>query len=110
LPPVAAPPELIEAVLDTLVENSQQAGAGRVRIAAEQAGARVNLRVSDDGVGVPQGQHERIFEPFHTSRRAQGGSGLGLSIARSLLASVDATIISRPTERGGLFEIKIPLA
>jgi signal transduction histidine kinase len=110
LPPVAAPPELIEAVLDTLVENSQQAGAGRVRIAAEQAGARVNLRVSDDGVGVPQGQHERIFEPFHTSRRAQGGSGLGLSIARSLLASVDATIISRPAERGGLFEIKIPLA
>jgi hypothetical protein len=90
LPPVAAPPELIEAVLDTLVENSQQAGAGRVRIAAEQAGARVNLRISDDGVGVPEGQHERIFEPFHTSRRAQGGSGLGLSIARSLLASVDA--------------------
>jgi signal transduction histidine kinase len=105
---VASPPELIEAVLDTLVENSQQAGAGAVRIAAERAGDRVLVRVTDDGPGVPEGQHERIFEPFHTSRRAQGGSGLGLSIARSLLASVDGAIDSRSAERGALFEIRLP--
>ncbi len=105
---VAAPSELIEAVLDTLVENSQQAGAGTVRIAAERRRERVIVRVSDDGPGVPDGQGERIFEPFHTSRRAQGGSGLGLSIARSLLASVGGTIVSRPAERGALFEIRLP--
>lgn len=109
-PPVSAPPELIEAVVETLIENSQQAGARQVRIAAEPKGERVLLRVADDGPGVPPTEHERIFEPFHTSRRAEGGSGLGLSIARSLLASVDATIVSRPTERGALFEISLPRA
>jgi signal transduction histidine kinase len=110
LPPVAAPAELIEAVLDTLVENSQQAGAGEVTIVARRRGARVLLDVADDGPGVPAGDHERIFEPFHTSRRVQGGSGLGLSIARSLLASAGATIESRSADRGALFRIGLPIA
>lgn len=110
LPPAAAPAELIEAVLDTLVENSAQAGAGAVRIAGRPEGGRVILAVSDDGSGVPATDQERIFEPFHTSRRAQGGSGLGLSIARSLLASVGGTIESRPAEQGALFEIALPIA
>ena len=109
-PPVVAPPELIHAVVETLVENSQQAGAREVRILAREAGERVLLCISDDGPGVPASEHDRIFEPFHTSRRVEGGSGLGLSIARSLLASVDATIVSRPAERGALFEISLPRA
>jgi signal transduction histidine kinase len=106
----AAPSELIEAVLETLLENSQQAGAAHVRIAAEKSSGHVTILVSDDGAGVPEGQGERIFEPFHTSRRAQGGSGLGLSIARSLLTSADGTIASRPAKRGALFEIRLPAA
>jgi two-component system, OmpR family, sensor histidine kinase ChvG len=110
LPPVAAPPELIEAVLETLVENSSQAGAGAVRIAARRMSGRVWLTVADDGPGVPPTDQERIFEPFQTSRRAEGGSGLGLSIARSLLASVGGTIESRTAERGALFEIMLPTA
>jgi signal transduction histidine kinase len=110
LPPIAAPPELIEAVLETLVENSGQAGADAVRISARRMAGRVRLTVTDDGPGVPPTEHERIFEPFHTSRRTEGGSGLGLSIARSLLASVGGTIESRPAERGALFEIVLPAA
>ena len=106
----AAPPELIEAVLETLLENSHQAGARHVRIAAEASRSDVTILVSDDGPGVPEGQGERIFEPFHTSRRAQGGSGLGLSIARSLLASVDGTIASRTAVRGATFEIRLHAA
>ena len=109
-PPAAAPPELIEAVVETLVENSRQAGAREVRISARAAGERVILSVADDGPGIPASEHERIFEPFHTGRRADGGSGLGLSIARSLLASVGAAIISRPADHGALFEISLPLA
>jgi signal transduction histidine kinase len=109
LPGAAAPPELIEAVLETLVENSRQMGADEARIAARASAGGLLISVSDDGPGVPDSQHERIFEPFHTSRRAEGGSGLGLSIARSLLASVDGTIASRPAERGALFEVRLPI-
>jgi signal transduction histidine kinase len=110
LPPVAAPAELLEAVLETLVENSRQAGAGRVRIAAARDGTRVRLAVEDDGPGVPPADHERIFEPFHTSRRGEGGSGLGLSIARSLLEACAGTIESKRVGQGACFELVLPVA
>ena len=110
LPLAAALPELIEAVLETLVENSRQLGAGEVRISARREAGALLVAVADNGPGVGDGQHERIFEPFHTSRRAEGGSGLGLSIARSLLMSVDGAIVSRPAKRGALFEVKLPIA
>jgi two-component system, OmpR family, sensor histidine kinase ChvG len=110
LPPVAAPPELLEAVLETLVENSRQAGAARVAIEGRAEGRKVRLLVCDDGPGIPPADHERIFEPFHTGRRSEGGSGLGLSIARSLLASCGGTIESKPAEKGAEFEICLPVA
>ena len=109
LPPVSSPEELLEAVLETLVENSRQAGAGLVRIEGRAEAARVRLTIADDGPGIPEADRERIFEPFHTGRRAEGGSGLGLSIARSLLAACGATIAALPTERGACFEICLPV-
>ena len=105
LPPVAAPEELIEAVIETLVENSRQAGASAVRIEAEAQSGRVRMLLTDDGPGVPAADHERIFEPFHTTRRAEGGSGLGLAIARSLLDACGASIRSLLVERGAAFEV-----
>ncbi|HEX8535304.1 MAG TPA: HAMP domain-containing sensor histidine kinase [Allosphingosinicella sp.] len=107
---VAAPAELVESVLETLVENSQQAGASTVRIGARGEGGSVLLTVSDDGPGISGADHERVFEPFHTSRRAEGGSGLGLSIARSLLASCSGTIVSKASDGGACFEISLPAA
>jgi two-component system, OmpR family, sensor histidine kinase ChvG len=107
---VAAPAELIEAVLETLVENSRQAGAKRVSVSARAAEGRVILEVCDDGPGIAEADRERIFEPFHTSRRAEGGSGLGLSIARSLLAACGGEIVSVPVEKGAAFEIVLPAA
>jgi len=110
LPPVAAPPELLEAVLETLVENSRQAGAGRVAVAGGVEGGKVKLSVADDGPGIAEADRERIFEPFHTSRRGEGGSGLGLSIARSLLTACGGTISVRPSETGAQFELCLPIA
>lgn len=104
----AAPAEVIEAVVETLVENSRQAGATRATIEAAETGRNVRLTLRDDGPGVAPADHERIFDPFHTSRRSEGGSGLGLSIARSLLASCGGTIASIPVERGACFEITLP--
>ena len=108
LPPAAAAPALVEAVLQILVENSAQAGAREVRIAAERRGERLALRVADDGAGVPAADREQVFAPFHTGRREQGGSGLGLSIARSLLASCGGTIVNLPAEKGACFEVELP--
>jgi two-component system sensor histidine kinase ChvG len=110
LPAVSAPPEMLQAVIETLVENSRQAGASHVSISGEARSDRVVLRFSDDGPGIAPADRERIFEPFHTGRRDQGGSGLGLSIARSLLAASAGTITSIATGSGACFEIVLPSA
>ena len=103
---VAMPDALLEAVLETLIENSRQAGAGAVSIRAGAVGEGVTIEVIDDGPGIAEADHERIFEAFHTGRRAEGGSGLGLAIARSLLASCGAEIASRPAAHGAHIEIR----
>jgi two-component system sensor histidine kinase ChvG len=110
VPPAAAPAELLEAVLETLVENSHQAAAKRVAIEGCSRAGKVVLTVADDGPGIAPADHERIFEPFHTGRRSEGGSGLGLSIARSLLASCGGTIVSKASSEGARFEIVLPAA
>jgi two-component system sensor histidine kinase ChvG len=110
LPAAAAAPALVEAVLQILVENSAQAGASEIGIAARHSGGRILIRVSDNGAGVPSADSEQIFEPFHTGRREQGGSGLGLSIARSLLASCAGTIANLPADKGACFEVDLPAA
>lgn len=110
LPKAAAASEMLETVLQILIENSRQAGASEVRIAAEPRSDRLAIRVADNGTGIPPADQERVFEPFHTGRRAQGGTGLGLSIARSLLASCGGTITALPAEQGACFELELPLA
>lgn len=110
LPRAAMPGPMLEAIVGSLVENSRQAGAGRVRLAAKETGGEILLTVADDGPGIPEADRARIFEPFFTSRRAAGGTGLGLPIARSLLASHGGTIALAAAERGTRFEIRVPAA
>lgn len=110
LPPVAAPAATLEMVVATMLENSRQAGAEAVRIAARHAGDAVILSISDDGPGIAPGDARRIFEPFFTTRREEGGAGLGLSIARALLAANKATLDLVPSGKGAVFEIGLPVA
>ena len=109
LPSVAVPPAVIETVLTGLVENSRQAGAARVTISAGAAAGIVRLAVRDDGPGIPAGDRDRIFEPFFTSRRTSGGTGLGLPIIRSLLQAHRGTIMLGQAEAdGAVFLLTLP--
>jgi len=97
-------------VLTVLLQNSRQAGAAHATVAARAAAGHVVLSVTDDGPGVPAADRERLFEPFFTSRRESGGTGLGLPIARSLLAASRASIALAPSAEGTRFEIVLPRA
>jgi signal transduction histidine kinase len=110
LPPVAVPAAGIEMVVSTLLENSRQAGASRAWIEARRVGDSVILTIRDDGPGVAPADSRRIFEPFFTTRRDVGGAGLGLSIARALLAANQATLDLAPTKAGAAFELGLPVA
>jgi len=110
LPRVAVPAAALEAVLTTLIENSRQAGADRVVLAAHLAPGTVILDATDNGPGVPAADRLRIFDPFFTSRRDVGGTGLGLSIARSLLTASRAGIELIDSETGAKFRLTLPSA
>lgn len=71
-------------VLRNLGENALQMGARRVAVSAASAAGRVEIRVADDGPGLPPKAVENIFVPFRGSARS-GGTGLGLAIARELM-------------------------
>jgi signal transduction histidine kinase len=103
-------PEVVETLLETLVENSRQAHADRVTIRIEPADNGVLLWVSDDGPGIAVADLERIFEPFFTGRREAGGAGLGLAIARSLLAATGGTIVAKEVPAGACFRLRLPVA
>lgn len=92
----------LEQVLINLAQNALQACAGRpqpkLRIeAALSRGARLRLRVSDNGPGVAPGLEGRIFTPFFTTR--EGGSGVGLAVVRQLVHGLGGTV--RHARRAG---------
>ena len=93
LPKLAVPAGTIETVLGSLFENSRQAGATLVTVTAgPKSPVHLSIRVADDGPGVAPADRERVFEPFFTTRRASGGTGLGLPIVRSLLEAAGAQV------------------
>ena len=78
--------QLERAIANVLDNSARFAGSQPVALRAHAAGRRITLRVSDRGPGIPRGELERIFEPFHRSREQPGGgSGLGLAIARGFV-------------------------
>lgn len=101
---------VFETIMATLLENSRHAGADHCRIVATRTGDAIDLEITDNGAGVPEADRERIFEPFFTGRRDQGGAGLGLPIARSLLAATGGTIFCLAHAPGAHFAIRLPIA
>jgi two-component system, OmpR family, sensor kinase len=70
-------------VLGHLVRNAVAHGADEIALRASGQ----ELSVQDNGTGISPGNRDRIFEPFFTTGRAMGGTGMGLSIVRNILAA-----------------------
>jgi len=99
-------------VLVNLVQNAVEAtgDGGRVEVSVELSVETLQISVSDDGPGVPAAVAVSIFEPFYTTRGDSGGTGLGLSSARSLLARAGGGIELEPGALGGAcFRVWLPV-
>ena len=99
--------------LDNLVANALKfsPAGGQVRVTLERDGAvpaRVRVLVTDEGPGVPPDERAKIFEPFYRTRRAGGGTGLGLPIAREVARQHGGDIVLLPSERGARFALELP--
>lgn len=84
-------PGALGQIVTNFVENSLlhafplRSGGHMHLVARPLGGERVEILFSDDGVGIPDADRARVFDPFFTTRLGQGGSGLGLSIVLNLV-------------------------
>lgn len=111
LPPVdGAPDRLVQAVLNLLVNALHAlADGGTLRVETGRAGREVEIRVCDDGPGVPAPLQERIFDPFFTTRDPDEGTGLGLPIAFEILRDHEGSLELRSAEgEGACFAARLP--
>jgi len=110
---VAVTGDVLDGILAALLDNVR-AHAGpeaSVHMSATAAeGGQVVLRVADDGPGIPAADADRVFDPFFTTARAAGGTGMGLPIVRALATGVGGTVRLAPSERGAVFEVLLPAA
>lgn len=110
LPPVDLDPVRIREVLLNLLSNAvrHSPAGGRVEIGAEAGDANVTIRVSDEGSGIRGEDLPHIFERFYKAPDSTG-SGLGLTIAHSLIAAHGGAIGARSRPQGGtIIEFTLP--
>jgi PAS domain S-box-containing protein len=101
----------LEQIIANLLTNSYRYGGPRVRLAARSSGSATTIEVSDDGTGIPDGEVDRMFEPFvrgNTPRKSDG-AGLGLSIVKALVEASGGTI-HYSSAGASTFAVSVPAA
>ncbi len=120
------PPDLPEAygdagrigqVIDNLLTNAVKfsPGGGRVELAIREVDAGVEVRVSDQGIGIPEELQQKIFDRFYqidaSSKRHYGGIGLGLALVQEILELHHSKIeVESSPGAGSSFAFVLPLA
>ena len=112
LPPVPVDPDRIAHVFDNLVGNAlaHTPAGGSVRLAAEAAGDAVRFTVTDTGEGIPPEHLPHLFEKFYrVPGTTSHGAGLGLAIAREIVAAHGGEIRAESDPgRGATFSFTLP--
>lgn len=103
--------QVLSNLLSNAIKFSPPGDAVTLGCQAEQG--RVIVTISDNGPGIPEDFRDRLFEKFTqfdaSATRRSGGSGLGLSIARGLVAGMNGHIsLDTGVERGATFHVELP--
>jgi signal transduction histidine kinase len=110
LPPVPVDARQIEQAVSNLAMNANQAmpEGGRLTISTRRRGADVEIGMADTGPGIPPELHDKIFEPFFSTKTS--GTGLGLPLVREIAAAHGggASFRSAP-DQGTCFTLSLPL-
>lgn len=107
---IAIAKDRLLAVMTMLADNAARHGATRLEIEIAAKDRRVTLRIIDNGEGISDGNRDRLFEPFFTTRRSAGGTGMGLPIAKALVEAHDGSIRVEDRQEGACFVIELPEA
>lgn len=93
-------------VLTQLVHNAVQHDAECIVFDARLEDGGIILDITNDGIPIPKQNEAQMFQPFFTTRRAFGGTGMGLSVARNLLAAHRSDIVICPDQPMTTFQIR----
>lgn len=117
LPSVMLDPSLSREVFTNLIENAIRytPDGGSIAISARDLGDRLEWSVTDDGIGIPKAQQEKIFEKFYRATNAiefsSEGSGLGLYLAKFIVDAWGGAIDFVSEEgKGATFRVTVPKA
>lgn len=99
-------------VMNSLIHGFADRDRGLIRIEAAVEGDAVRIVYRDDGAGMTEEVRRQMFEPFFTTRRGEGGSGLGMHVVyTSITHSLGGTIACESSPGHGVrFEIEFPLS
>ena len=104
----------MEQVVGNLLTNAFQALAGlpeerrEVQIRTAMRDGQLRLEVEDHGTGIPADASERVFEPFFTTRRPEGGTGLGLAVTYGIVSEHGGRIFVEDAAPGARLVVEIP--
>ena len=101
----------LERIVGNLVDNASRHGGGLSAVVLEEQGSDVIIHVDDAGPGVPDGDRDRVFEPFARGdgTDSRDGAGLGLAIAREQASSLGGDVtIDRSPYGGARFTARLP--
>jgi len=102
-------PRLLRRLIRNLLDNARRHGAPPVTVSLARQDGQAIVEVADAGAGIPAGDHDRAFTPFHRVGGDSKGAGLGLALVRQIarLHGGDATVAPR-TGQPSCFRVSLP--
>ncbi|MHA6279584.1 two-component regulator propeller domain-containing protein [Salinimicrobium sp. CAU 1759] len=113
LPTIKVVPQDIGRVFLNLINNAFQAVHGvenpRVMVTTKHRENSVEIKVTDNGPGIPDSIKDQIFQPFFTTKPAGQGTGLGLSLSYDIIKAHDGKLKLSSTPKGTVFTVVLPV-
>jgi len=114
LPQIKTDADMIEQIIGNIIGNAIKYGSSGkyLFIVTEQQATSVRIIIGDKGPGIAKKERSRIFKPFYridnSLSEGVSGTGIGLSIAKTLAFETGSTLKLENTETGAVFSLTIP--
>lgn len=110
---VEGDPEELSQLFDNMIKNATEAipegRSGKITFEGAVNSGKVEIRISDNGIGIPEEQIHQIFEPFYTTKAPGKGTGLGLFISYTIIKKYRGQIeVASTIGEGSSFSIILP--
>ncbi len=98
-----------QALLNIIINSIDvMIGGGEIEINVSKEDGRLNISLKDTGPGIPEEQHDKIFDLFYSTK--SGGTGVGLAITKNIIHAHGGNIRFRELNKGAEFIIELPLS